>query len=381
MPLHTLGRALLALAVGAVLSLSAHAATGVSADAILLGMSSPFTGPNGSYGIAMRTGVEAALAEVNRRGGIGGRKLTLSARDDGYETERSVANTRALIDDTGVFALVAYYGSSPTTAAMAEFSKAGVPLVGAISGAGTLREPVNRHMFNLRASYADETAAIVNHLVGLGISKVAVFYQDDGFGRSGLDGVEKTLATHGLKPSATAAITRNATDATQAAASIAAASPQAVVMVTLLKPTAAFVNAMRAAGQNPQFVTLSPVGAELLVAEMGAQAARGIGITQVMPYPWNDALALVRDYREAVKHHAPDAKPSYYGLEGYIAGRVMIEGLTRIQGEPTREKLIAALEQAPIDLGGYRLSYSPTDHFGSHFVESTIIGRNGRILR
>ncbi|WP_227814239.1 ABC transporter substrate-binding protein [Nitrogeniibacter aestuarii] len=378
---HTLGRAFLALAASALFSLTGHADPGVTASSIHLGMSSPFSGPNGEYGITMRGGVEAAFSEVNAGGGINGRKLKLTALDDGYETERSVANTKQLIEQEKVFALLAFYGSSPTTAAMKVFSEAKVPLVGTISGAGTLRDPVNPYMFNLRASYADETAAIVDHLVGIGISNIAVFYQDDGFGKSGLDGVTRTLEKHGLKASAVAPIERNATDASAAVKTISAANPQAVVMVTLLKPTAAFVKAMRAAGHQPQFVTLSPIGADLLVKEMGAENARGIGITQVMPYPWNDALKLVRDYKAALAKTDAKAEPSYYGLEGYVAGRVMIEAIRRIDGEPTREKLVAALEQAPFDLKGFKVSFTPSNHSGSTFVELTILDRNGRILR
>lgn len=381
---HLTGRLCRALITGVLLAFlgaAALAEPGISGDTVRLGMSAPFSGPNGTYGLAMRAGVEAALAEANASGGIGGRKLVLEALDDGYETERTVANTRQLIEKSGVFALIAYYGSSPTTAAMKVFGEAGVPLVGTISGADSLRTPVNRHMFNLRASYADETAAIVNHLVALGVTRIAVFYQDDGFGQSGLAGVEHSLKKHGLAPVATGTVARNAVDVAPAVARIAKADPQAVIMVTLLKPTAAFVKAMKAAGQTPQFLTLSPVGANLLVKEMGEDMAHGIGITQVMPYPWNDGLALVRRYREAITARDKNAEPDYYGLEGYVAGRVMIEALKRIDGPPTREKLIAALEQAPFDLAGYRVSFSAADHFGSHYVDLTIIGRGGRILR
>jgi len=378
---HTFGRALIALAAGALFSLPSLADPGVTSNSIHLGMSSPFSGPNGGYGITMRGGVEAALNEVNAAGGVNGRKLKLTALDDGYETERSVANTKQLIEQDKVFALLAFYGSSPTTAAMKVFSEAKVPLVGTISGAGSLRDPVNPYMFNLRASYADETAAIVNHLVGIGISKIAVFYQNDGFGKSGLDGVIKTLEKHGLKPSAVASIERNATDASEAVKIISAVNPQAVVMVTLLKPTAAFVKAMHGTGQQPQFVTLSPIGADLLVKDMGAESARGIGITQVMPYPWNDALKLVRDYKAALAKVDAKAEPSYYGLEGYVAGRVMIDAIKRIDGEPTREKLVAALEQAPFDLKGFKVSFTPSNHSGSTYVELTILDRNGRVLR
>lgn len=381
MVLHTLGRGFLALAAGALLSLTANAEPGVTDTRIQLGMSAPFSGPNGSYGAALRTGVEAAFSEVNDRGGVNGRKIELTTMDDGYETDRAVANTKKLIEEDQAFALISFYGSSPTTAAMKVFGEARVPLVGTISGAGSLREPVNRYMFNLRASYADETAAIVEHLLGIGVTNIAVFYQNDGFGQSGLDGVTQTLAKHDMKPSAVAAIERNATNASEAVRKIAAANPQAVVMVTLLKPTAAFVKAMRATGQSPQFVTLSPIGADLLVREMGPQAAHGIGITQVMPYPWNDASALVREFKIALARQDKEAAPSYYGIEGYVAGRVMIEALRRIDGEPTREKLVGALERAPIDLKGYRVAFTSTDHAGSNFVELTILGRNGKIMR
>ena len=379
-----IARARLALAASALLATlvgAVQADPGITPDTIHLGMSSPFSGPNGDYGIAMRSGVLAALDEVNATGGIGGRKLTLTALDDGYETDRAVANTRALIDTHQVFALLAFYGSSPTTAAMKVFSDAGVPLVGTISGADALRTPVNRHMFNLRASYADETAAIVNHLVALGITRLAVFYQDDGFGQSGLAGVTERLKAHQLAPVATGTVPRNSVEVGPAVAQIAKSAPQAVVMVTLLKPTAAFVTAMRAAGHSPQFVTLSPVGANLLAGEMGEAGARGIGITQVMPYPWNDALPLVRRYRKALATQDKNAEPDYYSLEGYVTGRVMIEALQRISGPPTRDKLIAALEHAPFDLGGHRVSFTPDDHGGAHYVDLTIIGRNGRILR
>ncbi|MFV0665871.1 ABC transporter substrate-binding protein [Denitromonas sp.] len=384
MTFKLIARARLVLATSALLAAfagSAQAEPGITTEAIHLGMSSPFSGPNGDYGIAMRTGVLAAFDEVNASGGIGGRKLTLTALDDGYETERAVANTRALIDTHQVFALLAFYGSSPTTAAMNVFSHAGVPLVGTISGADALRTPVNRHMFNLRASYADETTAIVKHLVALGITRIAVFYQDDGFGQSGLAGVTTQLKAQKLAPVATGTVPRNSVEVGPAVAKIAKAAPQAVIMVTLVKPTAAFVSAMRAAGQTPQFVTLSPVGANLLIKEMGESGAHGLGISQVMPYPWNDGLPLIRRYRQALAARDKHTEPDYYSLEGYVAARVMIEALKRIGGPPTREKLITALEQAPFDLGGYRLAFTPNDHGGAHYVDLTIIGRNGRILR
>lgn len=354
---------------------------GVTDTTITLGMSAPFSGPNGAYGKEMKEGALAYFAQLNANGGVNGKKVELIALDDGYETERTVANTRKLINEHKVFALMAYYGSSPTTEAMKVFSEAKVPLLGTISGATTLRNPVNRYMFNLRASYADETEAIVNHLVGLGITKIAVFYQNDGFGKSGKDGVTAALAHHKLKPVAEGSVERNSLQVETAVAQIAKAEPQAVVMVTLYKPTAEFVRQMRKADQMPQFTTLSPIGADLLVAELGAKEAHGIGISQVMPYPWNDTQPVTKAYHKALQAFAKHTNYSYYGLEGYINAQLMAEALKKAGRDLTREKLVGALESTPFDLGGYKISYTPTNHNGSRFVDLTVLGRDGRVLR
>lgn len=366
------------------LSMLAHAEPGVSDNKITLGMSAPLSGPNGAYGLDMRQTIQAYFEQINAGGGVNGRKLELVALDDGYETEKTVANTRSLIQDKNAFALLAFYGSSPTTEAMnTVFGPAHVPLVGTISGAGTLREPLSanpnaRYMFNVRASYADETEAIINQMVSLGLRKIAVFYQDDGFGKAGLDGVTAALKKHGLAPSAVGTVARNSLDVKAAVDSIGKTSPQAVVMVTLYKPTAAFVRAMRQQGQNPMFMTLSPVGTEHLIKELGAEA-RGIGISQVVPYPWNDIVPIVREYQKLSKKRD---SYSYYGMEGYLMARTMVEGLRRAGRDLTRDKLVTALESlGGTDLGGYRLGFSPSSRQGSRFVELTVIGAGGKVLR
>ncbi|MBL0354623.1 MAG: ABC transporter substrate-binding protein [Dechloromonas sp.] len=373
---------LLTVAAIAFSSLSA-AESGVTENRITLGMSSPFSGPNGAYGTEMREVIEHYFDQVNKGGGVNGRKLALVALDDGYETDRTVANTKALIDDKKVFSLLAFYGSSPTTEAMNKvFGPARVPLVGTISGAGSLREPISqnpssRYMFNVRASYADETEAIVNQIVSFGLKNIAVFYQNDGFGKSGLDGVTAALKKHNLAPSAVATVERNSTEVASAVDTIAKTKPQTVIMVTLYKPTAAFVKAMKAAGQRPMYMTLSPVGTEQLVKELGADA-RGIGISQVMPYPWNDIVPVVRDYQKLIGNKASS---SYYGIEAYIMARITVDALRRAGKDPTREKYMEALESTNMDLGGFRVTFSPSNRQGSRFVEMTVIGPGGKILR
>ena len=325
--------------------------------------------------------IRAYFRQVNAAGGVHDRKLELVELDDGYETERSVANTKLLLQQHKVFALLGYYGSSPTTAAMEVFSAAKTPLVGTISGAGTLRKPVNRYMFNVRASYADETGAIVDQLVSLSMKNIAVFYQNDGFGQSGLDGVVATLKKYKLAPSAIGTVERNSLDVSAAVEAIAKAQPQAVVMVSLYKPSAEFVRQMKSRGVYPQYTTLSPVGADLLALELGDDA-RGIGISQVMPYPWNDTVPVVKEYTRLMRKQKEPHPPSYYGIEGFMEAKLMVEALKKAGKDLTREKLVSALESMQqYDLGGYRIDYSPDNHNGSRFVDLTVIGAKGRVLR
>ena len=365
----------------------AHAEDGVTDSSITLGMSAPFTGPNGLYGMQMREAMTAYFDQVNKGGGVNGRKIELITIDDGYETDRTLANTKSLIQEKKVFALMGYYGSTPTTEAMNKvFGPAKVPLIGTISGAGTLREPQSanpnsRYMFNIRASYADEAEAIVNQIVALGLKNIAVFYQNDGFGKSGKDGVAAALARHKLKPVAEGSVERNSLQVEAAVAQIAKGDPQAVIMVTLYKPTAEFIRQMRKAGQMPQFSTLSPIGADLLVAEMGAKDAHGVGISQVMPYPWNDTIPIVKEYHKALQTFAKHNRYSYYGLEGFINAKLVAEAMRKAGRDLSREKLVNILETTPFDLGGYKINYSPTSHNGSRFVDLTVLGRDGRVLR
>jgi branched-chain amino acid transport system substrate-binding protein len=368
------------LCLHAAAAAAAHHVEGVTSRTIRFGMSAPMSGTAGTYGRQMKQGIDAAFAEVNARGGIHGRALQLVSLDDGYETEAAVANAKQLIDNEHVFALLAFYGSSPTTAVLPVLDARNVPLVGTISGADALRNPCNPHVFNLRASYGDETAAIVKNLTTLGVKRVAVFYQDDGFGQSGLRGVVKALAEFGLAPVAQASVPRNSVAVAQAVATIAKAAPQAVIMVTLHKPSAEFVREIHETGLTPLFVALSPVGTDQLVADLGEAQSRGIQVVQVMPDPWADRLAIVRDYKKALAAFDRGANGSYYGLEGYINARLIIAALQRAGAKPTRERLTAALRRGPFDLGGYRVAFARGSNEGSRYVEISVVGDDGQVI-
>jgi ABC-type branched-subunit amino acid transport system substrate-binding protein len=360
------------------------AETGITDTSVALGMSVPLTGPASGHGQELKTVISAYFEQVNKNGGVNGRKIQFTVLDDGYEAEKAVANTKTLIETNKVFALLGYYGSTTLTEAMNKgFGPARVPMIGGVSGAMSLRQPPssnpsNRYMFIQRASYADEAEAIGVQLATLGLKNIAVFYQNDGFGKAGLEGLTNALKKHNLTPSVTASVERNSEDISKAVEAIAKVNPQAVVMVTLYKPTAAMVKAMRKANQSPMFMTLSPVGPEQLTQELGNDA-RGIGISQVMPYPWNDTVAIVKEYQHLLGKQTPY---SYMSLEGFVIAKMAVEAIRKAGGKDlTREKLVSALESMNQDLGGYRLGFSPNNHGGSQFVQLTVIGPGGKLIK
>jgi len=359
---------------------AARADTGVAPGSIVVGQSAAFSGPAQELGIEMRKGVQAYFDSVNRAGGVNGRKLVLKSLDDGYEATRAAANTKKLIAEDGVFALLGYVGTPTSEAARPIFTEARVPFVGAFTGAELLRDPFNRYIFNVRASYFAETDAIVDLLARLNLTRIAVFYQNDSYGKAGLTGVERAMEKRKMKVLAMGTVERNTVDVAAAVQTIAKADAQAVVMISAYKSCAAFIKEMKQAGAHPQFMNVSFVGSRALAAELG-DVGRGVGISQVVPYPWNQGTPIVREYQKNVAVGTGEDF-TFGSLEGYIAARVFVEGLRRAGREPTRESFVSALETLrDYDVGGFNVTYTPTDHNGSRFVDLTVIGRDGKIRR
>jgi branched-chain amino acid transport system substrate-binding protein len=352
----------------AATALAAGAEPGVTASTILLGQSAAFSGPASELGSEMRAGALAYFQAINAAGGVNGRKIELRSLDDGYEPDRAAANTKKLIDD-GVFLLFGYVGTPTSNAAKPIFTAARVPFVGPFTGAESLRNPLNRYIFNIRASYFDETDKIVSQLVGQTLDRIAVFYQNDDYGKAGLAGVERAMQKRNLKIVATGTVERNTVE------------PQGVVMISAYKSCAAFIEAMRKAGYNPQFMNVSFVGSKALAHESGP-AGRGVGISQVVPFPWNLSARVVKEYQQLLEASTGKQNYSWTSLEGFIAAKVLVEGLRRTGVDLTREKFIAAMEQIrDFDVGGFVVTFTPTDHSGSKFVELTVIGKDERFLR
>jgi branched-chain amino acid transport system substrate-binding protein len=359
----------------------ARAETGVTPTTILIGQSVSLSGPTGSLGQEMQAGAVAYFNHVNKQGGVNGRAIVLKTLDDAYEVDKTVANVKALIDKDGVFALFGLRGTAHTNAAAKIFTPAQVPLFATFSGAQSLREPFNRYIFHVRASYADETDATFKQLSELKLNRIGVFYQNDGYGKEGKAAAEEAVKRYQLTISALETVEPNSSDVDSAVTAIARIQPQAVVMYASYKASAEFVRGMRKAQVYPQYMNLSIVGATALAKEL-SNDARGIGVSQVVPYPWNIGIPIVKEYQKVMKEQTGKSDYSFLTLESYLAARILVDGLRRAGRDLTREKLIAALETMhDVSFGGFRVNYSRTNHAASRYVELTVIGKDGTILR
>ena len=348
------------------------------ADTILIGQSAALSGSAEAMGKEMRAGAEAYFNAINKAGGVNGKKIRLVTLGDGYEAERAKANTQELIEKQKVLALFGYVGINTSNAALPLFTAAKVPFVGAVTGAQTLREPHNPLIFNVRASYIHETEAIVAHLVRLGITRIGVFYQNDSYGQAGLAGVERALKSRGMEVAAKATVERNSVDVAKAVDTIAKANVTAVIQISAYKSCAAFIQAMRRTNQFPAFWNVSFVGSKALASQLG-EDGRGVHISQVVPFPWSIEHAVVREYQQRI---GGEANYSFTSLEGYIAAKVLVEGLRKAGKDLNRETLRTALEKlGTIDLGGFTVNYRPGRHQGSTLVDLTIISKNGTFKR
>jgi branched-chain amino acid transport system substrate-binding protein len=356
------------------------AETGVTDKQVLVGQFAAFSGPASQLGERLKVGIEAYFKAVNAQGGVHGRLLKLVTRDDGYEPERSKAAVKALMEEDKVFALVGSVGTPTGIAAVPLVTEAKVPLVGMFTGAEALRQPFNRQVFHVRASYYDETERIVQHLTSLGLKKIAVFYQNDAYGKAGLEGVERALTRRQLKLVATGTVERNTVDVAQSLATILAAQPDAIVQIGAYKACAAFIKQSRAKGFGGQFFNVSFVGSQALADELG-DAGAGVVISQVVPFPYGGSNAIVREYQQ-VMGEAGHKAFDFSSMEGFLTAKVFVEGLKRAGRNPTRDGLISGLESIrDWDLGGFSISYGPRDHVGSSFIDVTTIGRGGKFMR
>ena len=356
---------------------TALAEDGVSDHKLLFGQVAALAGPAQDLGQGMRQGILAAFDEANGTGGIAGRTLELESLDDGYEPEKTIAATKKLIEEDKVLALIGAVGTPTSKAGQPIATAARVPFIGPFTGAEFLRNPYNRYVVNVRASYFQETEAWIDHLTkDLGITRIAILYQDDAFGLAGLEGVQRALAKRNMALVASGSFKRNTTAVKTALLDIMKGQPEAVVTVAPYKPVAEFIKVAHQVKLNAVFVAISFVGSNSLAQELGSEAA-GVIVSQVVPSPWDKSLPLVASYQAAITEANASAKPGFVSLEGYLVGRLAVEALKRVSGAPTREKLLDAIAGAPFDFGGVALSYGPAKNQGSDQVFFTILQADG----
>lgn len=353
-----------------------RAEVGILPRSILLGQSAAFSGPSGELGREFRKGAHEYIQQVNAHGGIYGREIVVIYRDDQYEPARTLANTKQLVEQEGVFALFGYVGTPTFQAALPIIEANKVPVIATVSGAQALRKPNKNSVFNIRASYHDELSTIVQYLKHYGKKVIALIYQNDSFGKDGKLGLEKALKREGLRPPIVSLpIQRKAPlhVIQKVAQSTADAKPDAVITISAYNNVANVVEALRQKKSDAQIFTISFVGSQALAKQLGKNG-HGVGISQVVPFPWDARMPLVKEYQNVITKNRSNTQYGFSSLEGFLAAKVLVEALKDSGPEPTRKKFVAALERMQgKSFGGYQISFSPDNHNGSKYVELTFI--------
>ena len=365
---------LVVLAAAALAAPAAALAQGAT-GAIVIGQSAPLSGSNKDLGTDIRNGALAHFKRVNDAGGVNGRRIELVSLDDANDTKRSEANTKQLLEQNNPIALYGYGSATLSRPALPLVEAAKIPFVAPFTGADPMRK-FNRYVYNHRASYADELEKIVEHYTTFGVKRFAVLYYDDAVGKENFGAVERALKSRNLAPAAVASVTRTQTDFTKELAEVGKSSPDVVILTTLYKTSADFIKGLKKAGVGTQFVSTSFAGSTALANSLGADGL-GVAMSQIVPSYLRRSIPVVKEYQAAMEASVGKKEFSYTSLESYIAAKVLVEGLRRAGPQPTREKLLAALDAVSnYDVGGYLVSFSPTNHNGSSFVSLSILGRD-----
>jgi len=364
------------------IALSASVATGTARAAGELNLTQvlPLTGAIAVNAAGLQAGAKAYIDMVNATGGVNGAQINLTTLDDGYKPDETVKMVKKALAENSPLAFINFTGAANIELLIksGELEKAGVALIGPRAGTQSLRSPVNPFIFHTYASYWDETDRMVELFNSMGMTRFAVLYQDDAFGRDGFEGLQLALKSRNLPPAFAAPYPRGTTDVAAAGEKILAANPQALVFSATAPATAEFIKRFRARMPGVQFAGISAIDGTTLVKLAGPPLARGFALAQNMPNPYKNAVALVREHRDALAKYAPNVKPNFYTLGGYSAAKVTVDALKRAGTAPTRAKLIAALEATrDLDIGGVQYNFNRNLRLGTRFVDLLIIDGKG----
>jgi len=370
--IHLLASALAAFVVG--LSPAAQAQT----KPLLIGQTYVQTGPLASLSPEPVMGVRAMLNALNANGGINGRPVELRQLDDAYDPAKGAENVKTFVKE-GAVGILMPIGTSSSVGALKAANELKIPVVGPYTGAGPVTK-FSEYNFPVRISFDEEYSRIVNHLFTIGLSRIAFAHNDNPGARSALESTQKFIAERGEKMARSVAIKNDGSDAAERAVELAKLKPKAVVLAVTNDVAAKFITAYRAAGGETAFYSFSFLNGQKLFQDIKKDAA-GVVISQVVPYPWNSAMPLIAEYQAAMKKIGA-TEFSYASLEGYVAAKVMVEGLKRAGSNPTPDSLQKGLESfRTLDIGGIAVSYRPGEHRGLTFSELSMLKADGRYLR
>lgn len=349
--------------------------TGSAGGDILIGRTIALSGAMAPFLQPVHEGQEAAIADLNERGGVGGRKVRLVTLDDGFDPRRTLENARTLGDKEGVLALFGVAGTSQVMTLLPYLAEARLPLISVYTGSPAIRTQASPYLFTTRASYADELVKIVRNLVAVQSARIAVAYENNDFGKLLLPLVEKVMAAEGAALVATHSLDSSGKDAGEATKSLAGHRPQAVLLVAAGPPVVAYVRANRAHIGVPVY-TLS-LGAGAAVLQALGEDARGLAVARTGPSPTKPTLQITREFQASMKRHGKPA--DYDRYTGYMDARVLIEGLRAAGPSVTRASLTQAMASlGRLDLGGYTFEFTPQNRHGSNFVDIAVVSSGGR---
>ncbi len=348
---------------------------------IVIGQSIAMSGPSQQLGIAYRDGALLYFDFVNKQGGINGRAIELAVLDDEGSPAKTAANTKKLITENNVTALFGYVGSSSIDAAVPIASAQKVALVGPASGSPALRASLNRYVFNVRASYADEVELAIEQTTKQGLTRFAVLYQDDSFGKAVLAHVTESLARRKLTVDLALPVPPNTVATGTQSKAMAAKDLQGIIIAVPYAAAGSFIKDMKAANRAAMFINVSSVGTQELRDTLRDQG-RGVQMLNIVPSPWDGNTPVIREYQQRMNDIGrSDRFYSFASVEGFIAAKALVSGLRKAGKNVDRETLIAGMEQVNENFGGYVVSFSPTNHNGSKYVEMTIINKDGRFFK
>ncbi|MBE9610357.1 ABC transporter substrate-binding protein [Chitinilyticum piscinae] len=351
---------------------------------LTIGQSVPTTGIAADTGKALAIGAAMYFSRVNAQGGINGEMINHVVLDDAYDAKRAISNTRTLVEKENALALVSYFGTGTGTelTQTRTLENANIALVGIYSGAQSVRS--NPNIFHTRASYAEEVEKTIQLLTThLGVTRIGIVAQNDGFGQDGVDAVKAALAKRKLQAVGEVRYDKNSGNVAQAAKDMAKLNPEAVLLVAISQPAARFLKQYRELGASSQIYSLSPVQYEEVDKAITRKLAHGLGISQVFPYPNDARLRLIREFQaDSAAMVNKGEYPTYALLEGYISARLAVDALRRAGKAPSRESVMKSMQSlGRADLGGFVLDYSNGKRNGSSFVELTMVAPSGGLTR